>query len=553
MSATDAVTALRLSGREHRAVLVFALLGLALRLAVAMGDPVSLDRLFVPDDTYYTLSIARSMAHGLGPTADGSTPTNGFQPLLAFLLVPVFAATKDPEIPLRVAMVLLAICDAFVAWLLAVLARRLFPERAALAAPAAAALWAASPVAIANALGGLETTLSLACTLGLVASWASATGAKSAKRFVVPGALAGLALLARIDTAFVVAALGLHELVAGSRRGLVVAAAVAALVVAPWWAYELATLGTVVPESGAAVREQAAVHRTFYLTLPMQLAWGAGSLVGPPFLDLPALRELLLQSSNRGAAIFVLVSVLGGRWIVGRFRAWPSSDARRALVCFTASTLGLVWFYATAVPVLWFFRRYFAPAHAVLALAFAGVFAWLVDAAKQQGRARRALARVGLVVFAIAFTVGSLRSLRFVSEHPSASVDLGLNGAKGYRRPARQILAALPPGARVGALQSGALSYFAPIDRPDVRVVNLDGVVDGRAARAFRSRTLADYARSRGLTHLSDWPFNVEVFGFASERAVAHPRLRLVAEAELQGPPSASGRSDRFLLCQLVF
>ena len=64
--------------------------GLVLRLALLARSLVVLDRLFIPDDTYYTLTIARSIAHGHGPTTDGHTLTTGFQPLLAFVMTPVF-------------------------------------------------------------------------------------------------------------------------------------------------------------------------------------------------------------------------------------------------------------------------------------------------------------------------------------------------------------------------------------------------------------------------------------------------------------------------------
>src|SRR5882757_7514778 len=62
------------------AVAGLSLAGLGLRIAVLLRPLEIVDRLFIPDDTYYTLTIARSMAHGHGPTVDGSTLTSGFQP-----------------------------------------------------------------------------------------------------------------------------------------------------------------------------------------------------------------------------------------------------------------------------------------------------------------------------------------------------------------------------------------------------------------------------------------------------------------------------------------
>ena len=83
--------------RVPRGCLVVAAAALLLRGLLASRSSLALDRLFVPDDTYYTLEIARSIARGLGPTVDGVHLTSGFQPLLAFLLVPVlrFGASEE--------------------------------------------------------------------------------------------------------------------------------------------------------------------------------------------------------------------------------------------------------------------------------------------------------------------------------------------------------------------------------------------------------------------------------------------------------------------------
>jgi hypothetical protein len=147
------------------ALFIIFILGLIFRISIVTRDITTLDKLFVPDDTYYTLAISRSLAFGLAPTVDGNTPTNGFQPLLAFLLVPVFMFTNSPDIPLRVSMVLMAIFDSLTILLISKLASRFLknsPEKVALAA---GVLWAFSPVAIANALGGLETALAVTCSL----------------------------------------------------------------------------------------------------------------------------------------------------------------------------------------------------------------------------------------------------------------------------------------------------------------------------------------------------------------------------------------------------
>jgi hypothetical protein len=52
----------------------------------------------VTEDAYYALSVSRNIAEGKGVTIDGSTPTNGFQPLFVFACVPLFALAGHDRI-----------------------------------------------------------------------------------------------------------------------------------------------------------------------------------------------------------------------------------------------------------------------------------------------------------------------------------------------------------------------------------------------------------------------------------------------------------------------
>ena len=63
----------------------------------------------------------------------------------------------------------------------------------------------------------------------------------------------------------------------------------------------------------------------------------------------------------------------------------------------------------------------------------------------------------------------------------------------------------LPPGARAGAFQSGALSYFSP--RP---IINLDGVVNAAATCAIRDKRMLAYIREEKIDAVIDAPFIVE-------------------------------------------
>ncbi len=208
-----------------------------------------LDSLYVPDDTYYTLTIARSLAQGHGPTTDGHTLTSGFQPLIAFLMVPVYWLTRNADLALRADLALLLVCDLAIAALLAYVARRLAGP---VAAVIAAGIWVLSPAAIRIAAGGLETTLAMACEVGLVAAWMWAADRPTLRRNLLVGALAGLAVLARIDAVLLVGILTAIALWRGPRKQVLQTGLAAIAVVAPWWLYCIAKFGSPIPASGSA-------------------------------------------------------------------------------------------------------------------------------------------------------------------------------------------------------------------------------------------------------------------------------------------------------------
>lgn len=481
--------------RHPRTPLVVAALGTVVRLALSLRSSTYLDRLFVPDDTYYTLAIARSLARGLGPTVDGVHLTSGFQPLFAYLLV--------PHPTFAFALALGAVADGLTALFLGRIAARIEPN----AGLVATAIWACSPTAVAAALNGLETSLALACITGALVLW------QEKSRFT--GLALGLCLLARVDTVFFVAALGLLMLRRDGLRPTLRAVGLAALVVAPHWLYSFVHFHSVVPESGAAVREQTMMARAAGMVVRDQVAWATGAIVGPPFFDSTLLREFLGEGASALGLIVGLALFAATAWLV---RKTPH-DTLRVLAI---HALCIFAFYALYLPATWFFRRYLAPVP-LLVVVLAAV------------HVRHRAARLW-------FVLGAAQIVMFFVAQPTMTVDQRHNGAKGYAAPATQILALAPEGSVIGAFQSGALGYFA--DGTGRTVVNLDGVVDAEAAHAVRDAKLGEFVRARGITHFADWPMNARRF---VARAGVPLRLHVVGEAEAQG------KDERFTLYEIVW
>jgi hypothetical protein len=441
-------------------------------------------------------------------------------------MVPVYAAISGHSHgAVRLAIALMAAADALAAALLAFLATAHWGRTAGIVA---GLLWAVSPLAAANALGGLETSLAVAAGLALAAAMRVHRGRPGPLRAALCGAAGGVALLARVDLVFLAAGAGALALARRwSRREIAAALAAAALVLAPWWLYQAARFGTVVPTSGAAVKEQVKLHRATYLTGAVAAAWAGGYLVTAPFADWRAARQAFFEHPEAPSWVALALAAVALAALLRRARRARSLDEAGL---YWAFGIAVTAFYVAYLPALWFFRRYLAPAEAAVTLFWAAVLGRAIDARRPWPRA---LAGVAL---AAAAAISVAQQAAWLS--PAAmGQDDWLHGAKGYRDAALTLLPRLPDGAVLGAFQSGALAYYAAALRHGtVRVVNLDGVVDRSAFVATRNRTLSDYARETGMTYFADWAFNVEAFRTFSDRARApFPALTPVADGPLRG------------------
>jgi hypothetical protein len=508
-----------------RGCIAFALLALTLRLALLARPVVVLDRFFVPDDTYYTLAIARSIARGMGPSVDGLHLTSGFQPLLAFLLVPLVRFSSDSDVAFRGALAIGAVADGVSAWLLGHLAVRAAGEQGSRAAAiVATAIWALSSSAIATCLNGLESSLAVCSMLLALAAWNGTSRSSGALAWMRSGMLLGVCILARVDLVFFVAIIGVVTL---SRYGVRVGLACATgglIAVAPWWTYALGRFGTIVPESGAAVREQALMYKAMGTVVRDQVAWAAGAVVGPPLVDSTWLRQAL------GSGASAIGFAIGIGFTAFALAVGLRTGRHQVLRILAGHAVCLFLFYALYLPAVWFFRRYLLPVQAFVTVVIS-VRVADVWAGRERYPWRARLVGIAGALSAIAALVSFAR---FATDSPAMTVDRRHHGVKGYRQPALDVLATVPGGAVVGSFQSGALGWFA--DGTATRVVNLDGVVDAEAARAVRDHHIAAFARSRGVTHLADWPVNVKLFlDRAGDARIMRASLRPLGAAEPQG------------------
>lgn len=477
-----------------RSVLAVAALATLARLAIVwLGLP---ETRLISDDAYYYFVTARNIAAGAGPTFDGLWITNGFHPLWLLAVIPAFwLVPGDLWWPVRSALSMTVVCDLASGFLLHDLVRR---HRSPTIAAAAAAAWFLLPPTALLGLQGLEASLSTLLLLFLLRNLdGSASQSRvSTRSAAMTGVWLGLAGLARTDN---LATAGLAVIVCsvlqGADRGaratwlrLAVHGSAAALVTAPWFAWNLHHFGSLVQVSGQV---KLRVHELFG-----GLPWGWGDPGSAALTVLHMLFPTMLVSSKYlcgeqfdggsfalpvGLASQALVLLLFA--LVAR-RRWGSGTWRAAVFIFPLVVLlthtvlfGAVWrSYAT-----WYAHGCFA----LLIVLIAGSFGPGASPAPVSRRWPERMAGVA---------VGLLLLVQ-VAQYPLflTRIQLGARGPeKQFRAPLDRLRADLPGRARIGAFDAGALAYVAG-QYEGFTVINLDGLVNNEIYRAYREDRYADW------------------------------------------------------------
>lgn len=486
-------------------------LGLWARLAVAWQPLDVLVTKVLSDDAFYYFKIAEHMAQGLGPTFDGQNLTNGFHPLWALLLSGLSLAQGEGQVPIPWALSVAALLDAATGALIYLVARRAL--RGMGPALLAAAAYLLHPMAILEGVNGLETALATFAFAGLFAyyllvlrpcpTWAAYAGF---------GLLSACMVLARTDYIFLTLVLGLERL--WQSRGkvfphLALAGAVFLLGVAPWLAWSQAAVGSLVQTSGLAVPH---VIRTYLFDLSglTGVLWW----LGPVLYLSSALAQGLVRYGGAQGLVLILLLLL---WAAARrSRAGapdpPPAGSADLFLPLLASALHL-GFHAYG---RWFLRGwYYAPWMVGLAWAVG----WVASHAQLPSLPSRRWVWGGLTAVFLAVAAGHGVQVWRQGLWPwqESMVQASLWAKEN-----------LPPEARLGAFNAGIPGYFSGF-----AVVNLDGVVNGKAFAAVRERRVLAYLREAGITHLLDWRSTVEgdYRPFFEDGYLAHLRpLRALAD-----------------------
>lgn len=429
------------------------------------------------EDGFYMLSVTRYLALGRGLTIDGVHWTNGFQPLLTVLLVPIYWLTKGELYQsLRGVIMVHWLTHLVTAWLVARIVAHYLQKEDKLTRHVsslfAAVLWLTSRHVIINNYNALETGFVLMFEAG---AWYLYVGRWRQTRLgqVAFGIVLGLMVLARIDSALLVVLVAAGELVFGndSLRGRVVRSlfivVVAVVVSSPWWLYNLTFFGSLMPTSGSA--QSLPFSPTRFKPMFEALLQNA-----VPFVHYSGIEGNVKIALQLGVGVVVLVLFA---MQLRKHNAPVHANAILGIMLGFVALLAGYYIYTSFA--YYFYARYLAPLM-LIAIVVTGIAVGAMPRLHMP-------ALLGSVALAL---IAALTVYRY-------STVLGDSSNKNYTDQYTLIQAYVPPNERVAAGQSGTIGYFRE------GVTNLDGKVN-QSALNYRGR-MWEYLDQEKITWYCDW------------------------------------------------
>jgi 4-amino-4-deoxy-L-arabinose transferase-like glycosyltransferase len=471
------------------ALIIVVVLTLSAAFSVVLRPRDRLPEYPLTEDGFFSLTVARNIALGKSITSDGEQLTNGFQPLFTFLTVPVFFLTGgDRYSSLRGLLILHWLLFVGTGYILAAIVKDLLPHDRSDARSdvfwITFCLYVGGIVPFTQHFNGLETGASLFLCAGLWRYYQLYDTDRLIGAFGL-GLILGLAVLARIDALILVIAViggrffltdrvGLSKLWVGS----IVTAAVAFVVSAPWWLYNVVYFGDLLPTSARITKCGAFSMGRVYWALQAALRYLF------PFHPTPlagfgdSLRILSLIT----CVILIIHYLKVDRRT--RFDA-PMKRGPQFAVLFTLYAALLVGAYAVYSCATYFYGRYFAPLVLLFTFGIGYILIHLED------RSRRIAAWISIASGACLICYIILIHMDKIPSEVGESIM--------FRRQVKLVMEHVPDNEYVAAGQSGTLGYFRD------KVVNLDGKLN---YEAFKLRNvengLSDYLRKRDIRWYCD-------------------------------------------------
>jgi uncharacterized membrane protein YagU involved in acid resistance len=478
-------------------------------------------------DAYYYFNIARNFVAGRGLTHDLAVPTNGFQPLYQFLLIPVFFFSGDPFRAINYSLILSILAYVITGFLLWRLLTRFFGSFPAICA---VTLWISSPVVTKNVLNGMETSTFLCVSTGLLLYYFSRVRSVkpsqiTLKSLTAIGCLAGLAYLARVDSILVLLIISAdylwlhrHDLIRFRTLRMSHSLLVALIVTGPWLYYSLSNFGSALPTSGDASRliaESYGMRAPCFDISNFIYAITAGFGESDPVIGIGAIALSRLFAGKILLYLLLIPSLLSGIVLFAFNRLTRSTPASALSRLLTFYMLVHMLMYAIAMPVNWFYFRYFAFFSIVFCVAYTSIISRLIASFEN----RRKLVAIATIGFSLIMALTHVHYLGEIRTDPRTQ--WGIDWIKENTDPQRD---------KIGIFQAEILAYYIPN-----KFVNLDGKCDVRALEALKQNRSFDFIRQENISYIVDRSDVIYLLLFKRSGPISENAIRLIEEKELLG------------------
>jgi len=468
----------------------FFVLGLIIRLYISWLDLETLFQKALVDDAFFYLKLAQNIAAGNGVTFDGEVLTNGFNPLYALLLVPVFLVfSSNLDIPIHLALTILSVFNAITGVIIFLIVKEIAGKFAGLIA---SFIWFFNPYVIMISLNGVEASI-VAFFLSLCIYQyikMRITGRFSPQSIILLGILTALSILSRVDAVFMLIAVTLDMLYLSyhKEKRLIPSfykpalfASITLFTLSPWFLWNLYNFGTIRQISGVVLPFTAhtmylAKYKTYYSI----------NFIRHELLYLNTWLTHIVKFGGGALLIFLSLGILTGvKLFNGREDAKTLLTSIRAvdfLLLFSALTVGFYALYFWG----WLRTWYYLPIILVVTI-YLGLISSLLKE-KIKGWEGKGVLMISLFLFLNfsyhGFTAWKDGLFPFQRQLYEATIWINQNTEKN---------------SRIGAFSSGIFGYLS-----NRKIIDLAGVVNRDVHKARLEKRLDDYFLEKKLDYLID-------------------------------------------------
>jgi len=484
-------------------------IGLLIRLYISWLDIELLFQKCLVDDAFFYFGIAKNIAAGKGATFDGSIMTNGFHPIYALLLVPIFwFSLENPEIPVHVALTILSVFNVLTGYVIFLIVRKIAGRIAGLFG---AFLWLFNPFVILIALSGVEVGvsvffISLCIYVHLVIRDANQL---SFQKIILLGLLTAMAVLSRVDSVFIFIAIALDLWYLSYRKGTSLFKSlsqpalycfITLLLLTPWFFWNLYHFGTIRQISGVTLPSIA--HNMYLMKYKTYLSL---SFLKAELFFLKVWIENIIRFSG-GIGLFVILFIF---FIISARKNLATKISGilgkiKPLHFALLSSIFLVFFYAL---YFWGWLRPWYYLSVVLTviiyLGYIGGYALEGFSRSRPDRAKNAIPIFVLfLICAIYFSFQGLHIWQkglfpFQKQLYDSAVWLKEN---------------TPEDSKIGAISAGIYGYMTG------RTIDLAGVVNEEVFRAMREKRIFAYLQEKQIDYLADREDMIQFFSTRFDR-----------------------------------